>query len=83
LTGDIQVEGRVAFGVVVRTVGLIFMLYGVWCAALWAQYAGGFVNMLPTAVRLQALYLIVAGIMLLRGADSVARFAYPSNNNAA
>ncbi|RIK79342.1 MAG: hypothetical protein DCC67_10660 [Planctomycetota bacterium] len=66
------------FGVVVRTIGVLCLLYGAWCAAVWLQFALGFSEMLPSAVRLQAVFLLAAGLGALRGADHVVGFAYPA-----
>jgi hypothetical protein len=91
-------NARQAFGVVVRAVGLVVVLYGlytivtgiaaltsiqslgnpggtdaVWSTTTQFQWSGPFMT---AAMILSAAY-ILAGLLLLRGADRIVRFAYP------
>jgi hypothetical protein len=66
------------FGVAVRTIGLGAIAYGVWYF-MWAFYSS--LNpLLRNAIIdycVSALTLIVIGLVMVRSADSIVRFAYP------
>jgi hypothetical protein len=74
------------FGLIVRTIGLFILLYGVW------MFTYGFVQrfgLLPESEHAEArtyliagtLWLVIGGL-LLRKADGLVRFAYPGNDAA-
>jgi hypothetical protein len=84
-TLDSERAGRVMFGVVVRTIGLLSIMYGLW----WALY--GFLAAFG-AVRIEdplSDYAIagaisfIAGAFLMRGASLIVSIAYPDNDNDA
>ena len=65
------------FGVVVRALGLVMIVYGVGMGffgliALVSPNPGVFIIILPATI-----VLLAAGLWLLRGAKSLIEFAYP------
>ena len=74
-------EGFEAFGVVVRTIGLLIMLYGVWF--IWFAAAVSFGKATPHADTegkdywTSGIAFVLVGSVLLMQADKVVKIAYP------
>jgi hypothetical protein len=83
-------QGKVAFGVVVRTIGLLLLfvaiLYLIDGMSL-LLIPDIFRNFHPIAVAppysylASGLFSLIVGVYLLRGAKRLVRFAYPENSN--
>jgi hypothetical protein len=76
-------QGRV-FGIIVRTIGLIVGLYGLYC--LWYMLMRSFgmstrANLPPTSAFMFGVFYLVLGVVILRKADWVVRFAYDQDSN--
>jgi hypothetical protein len=75
-------DGPEVFGVVVRTVGLLATLYGIWClafaVAITIRAATPDPNNEPRSYYTAAITFIFVGGGLFLGADAVVRLGYPS-----
>ena len=76
-------QPREVFGIVVRATGLMCFLYGLYCAMLWFQFATGFTHTLESGIKPQTVFWVAVGVVFIRGADAIMRFAYPSRHSEA
>jgi hypothetical protein len=72
-------QPRDLFGVVVRTTGLLCLLYGAGHLLIWLAFVTGYQSTLEHSVRLHGLVYSALGIAVIRAAGLMVRFAYPSS----
>src|SRR5262245_14186966 len=79
LTLDNETAGPVMFGVSVRTIGLLLIIYGLYWVFYGFLLAAGIgqVNAAPIEYAIAAALYFAIGVGLLRGASVVVSIAYP------
>jgi hypothetical protein len=74
-------EPREAFGIVVRSLGMISVVYAAWQLTFAFSLAAGFTTddqYVAGDYVCSITSLTLIGLVLLRGADALVRFAYPT-----
>jgi hypothetical protein len=77
-------EHRETFGMVVRVIGLIGVIYGLYTGWYTMAHLFGLqtrYNYPVSSTAAFSLFYLVLGLFILRGADWIVRFAYGPNSN--
>ena len=71
-------QPRDAFGIIVRTLGLVCLLYGGHELLTWFAFEAGWRGTLEHGVKMRGLFYSAIGIIAIRAADAVVWIAYPA-----
>jgi hypothetical protein len=70
---------RELFGIAVRVIGVLCLLFGAWRLTEWASYSLAYSSVLLSGVRAQSIFFTLVGLVFLRGAGHLVRFAYTTD----